>query len=517
MKIDELLSKYKDANFRDPSIVVGLNAVANYVMFEQSIIKKDNIPGHSIIKYRYDAYSYKVINDFFSKIEFAPELVIGSGKSVVVKELPDEYKHPSKHEISFEKKLYILDKIKDSFMHLNKDETMYDFDFEKKVVKIKNIGHDYSLICDIPLKALIRFNSLIKVSYDESMPSLDWIDDFILNYDTYDKFRGTLMFENSLGLRTMRIGRNRRVIYYPNKNKFYCYFIEKTAHGSKSLSIHDYNGYHTDSYISLLKASSEGMNFPIIDCLYDFDFHCVHKEYKTKIKKFVELLNSFYESIYNNIEYKSEESVKNAIINFLFFHDKQNGKEKGLICEISSINNMIITQFMRNARSHANNKGIDKKAPLRSENIVFYDVSYNSLQNKISKKTVPLFALKGKRYEFDDFFDDLRTSSVSNADLYDQINNELILGTNDTFESLLQQLSCVINQCCKEVSLYAKEEKELSESERVYFKENKDYINSKIYPENLKAPIGNASDFVDFLRKIMNGTFEYEKGKTLIN
>ena len=71
MKIDELLSKYKDANFRDPSTVVGLNAVANYVMFEQSIIKKDNIPGHSIIKYRYDAYSYKVINDFFSKIEFA--------------------------------------------------------------------------------------------------------------------------------------------------------------------------------------------------------------------------------------------------------------------------------------------------------------------------------------------------------------------------------------------------------------------------------------------------------------
>ena len=82
---------------------------------------------------------------------------------------------------------------------------------------------------------------------------------------------------------------------------------------------------------------------------------------------------------------------------------------------------------------------------------------------------------------------------------------------------MLQQLSCVINQCCKEVSLYAKEEKELSESERVYFKENKDYINSKIYPENLKAPIGNASDFVDFLRKIMKGTFEYEKGKTLIN
>lgn len=44
----------------------------------------------------------------------------------------------------------------------------------------------------------------------------------------------------------------------------------------------------------------------------------------------------------------------------------------------------------------------------------------------------------------------------------------------------------------------------------MYEQASKDKIK---YVDVLKTPIGNASNFVDFIRKIMKGTFEYEEGK----
>ena len=60
-----------------------LNEVANYVIFEQTLIKKDNkSKKKSSIKYRYDEKTYNLINDFFKEITFDGELKVGRAKDV---------------------------------------------------------------------------------------------------------------------------------------------------------------------------------------------------------------------------------------------------------------------------------------------------------------------------------------------------------------------------------------------------------------------------------------------------
>ena len=153
--------------------------------------------------------------------------------------------------------------------------------------------------------------------------------------------------------------------------------------------------------------------------------------------------------------------------------------------DISDVNNLIVKKYMRNARSHANNKGIID-SNFANEAIIYYDVAYNSLQNKISDKTIPSFVLMGKRKELNDFFDKITENSMSNQELYERIVNDLSNDNYDSYEMFLHQVELFIEQA------------------------KKDKIE---YSEVLKAPIGNASNFVDFIRKIMKGTFEYEEGK----
>ena len=142
---------------------------------------------------------------------------------------------------------------------------------------------------------------------------------------------------------------------------------------------------------------------------------------------------------------------------------------------------------MRNARSHANNKGIVDSG-IGNETIMYYDVSYNSLQNKICDKSIPSFVLIGKRKELNNFFDEITKNSMSNQDLYEQIVNDLNINNYDSFEMFLQQVNQFIEQASKDKIEYA---------------------------DVLKTPIGNASNFAEFIRKIMNGTFEYEDGKDI--
>ena len=63
-------------------------------------------------------------------------------------------------------------------MHLNGDDTLYEFDFYEQVIIIKNITNVYSLECKIPFKDLYVFNRIIKYYYDNSAPALEWIDEF---------------------------------------------------------------------------------------------------------------------------------------------------------------------------------------------------------------------------------------------------------------------------------------------------------------------------------------------------
>ena len=482
MKITDIVRKYKQDDFKDREFVEVLNEIANYVMYEQAIVKKDNDDNNSTIKYSYDEKSYKFINYFFSKIEFLSKPVIGSAKKVNIKNLPDKYKSEGKHVIPFSDKVYLLDKIKDSFMHLNGDETLYEINYNEKVILIKNITPMYSLECKIPFKDLYVFNRTIKYYYDNSAPALEWIDEFFNGKNQiYINYKIPVKGYNKLF--EMRLPSNRRVLYVPGTD---CYFFYERADidGVKSLSKKEYDSYFTDSYISLLMASKDDMNYPLLESLYQFDFHCEHKAYVPKMESIVNKIISFYNYIYSNIDYLNYDFLKQKILEFIY-HTSQNGKKDGLLVDISDVNNLIVKKYMRNARSHANNKGIIDSS-FANEVIIYYDVAYNSLQNKISDKTIPSFVLTGKRKELNNFFDEITKNSKNNQELYDQIVNGLSNDNYDSYEMFLHQVEIFIEQASKDKIKYA---------------------------DVLKTPIGNASNFVDFIRKIMKGTFEYEEGK----
>ena len=103
MKIQELVRKFEEQDIKDTAFNLMLFLVADYTMYEQAIIKKDNISAReSTIKYRYSKNSYRYVNEFFSKIQFLSKPIIGKGKTPVIKGLPDKHKFPMKHEVPFE-------------------------------------------------------------------------------------------------------------------------------------------------------------------------------------------------------------------------------------------------------------------------------------------------------------------------------------------------------------------------------------------------------------------------------
>jgi len=487
MKIDDLVRKFKG---KDQIFVFLLNEIANYVMYEQAIIKKDNDATGSSIHYRYEEKSYEYIDDFFKEIEFLSKPVIGSMKKVIVTDLPSEYKDVDNHEISFNDKIYLLDKIKDSFMHLEDDDTLYELDYDNKVVIIKNITSLYSLECKIPFSTLYKFNRNIKNEYDNSVPSLEWIDSEYNKYKLCKFNLGCSMVidEKLQNFYAKTLPHGRIMIYNPKTN--FCYFLQPNIldENDKDIGItkQEYDYYHINSYVSLLVASMDKMNYPLLDSIYDFDFQCEHSMYVSKMTSIIKKMTEFYIYLYNNIDNFSHDILQKKIIDFLYSIG-QNGKEKGLLVDISDINNMIVKKYMRNARSHANNKGVANTG-VGNQTIIYHDVLYNSLENESSDKRVPSFVLIGKRKELDSFFDKLIKNSLSNHDLYKKIVNDLYLDKQDTFELFLQQLSKFIDQA------------------------SKDKIKNSEY---LKTPIGNAKDFVDFIRKNMSGNFEYEEDKDI--
>lgn len=486
MKIRDLVRKFKD-EFNDKKFLFSLNEVANYVTFEQAIIKKDNSSSGSTIKYRYEDNSYKYINDFFKEIKFISKPVIGTAKKVIIKNLPDEYKYQSKHEMSFSDKIYLLDKIKDSFMHLRNGNTLYDFDFSDGTIVINNQTDQYSLECKIPVSSLYKFNRFIKQDYDKNSPSLDWIQDFFNKNNKWDNIKRLVMPGVNYPVYEMKLPSARRAIFIPELN-YFC-FYQKTASKTGPLiqrATLNYDSYHTSSYVALLNASKEEVNFSLLDRIYDFDFHCEHPSYVSRMTTIIKNISNFYNSIYSNIDYMSHDLLKRKVLEFLYSIG-QNGKENGLISDISDINNMIIKRFMRNARSHANTKVL-KQNDLGNETIIYHDVLYNSLLNDISEKAVPNFAMIGTREEFNALFLEILKEGRSNKDIYDSIAEEFGENRKSTFNDFLRQLEKFIIQATKDGIEYS------------------DYLNS---------PVGNASNFVDFLRKVVDGTFEYEDGKCI--
>ena len=485
MKIVDLVEKFKDRDNKTFNFC--LNEIANYIMFEQAMIKKDN-GSNPTIKYRYDSDSYKYINDFFKDITFISKPVIGRGKDVIIKDLPDDLSYELKHEMPFSNKIYILDKIKDSLMHLRGDETMFEFDFAEKCIVLRNIGDDFSLECKIPIISLYKFNRHIKKNYDKSAPSFEWIDEFF-NKGASLPSKVILKNGRATDFREIRASSVNRVIFKNGSDDFMFLqrnFSTDSENRFKVVTKATYESYHTDSYVALLMASMNEMNYPLLNELYGFDFHCDHPQYKNKMEAIMKYIYNFYASIYFNIDYLNQDDLKKKIMQFIYRYN-QNGEETGILVDISQINNMIIKNFLRNARSHANIKETEEST-FNNPIVVYHDVLYNSLLGGYSDKCVPTFAMVGSKSKFDKLFDKITVCSKSNSSVIDKIKDEFSNGKDDTLEEILNQFELFINQAYK------------------------DKISGS---EHLILPIGNASNFVDFLRKILNGTFEYEEGKCI--
>lgn len=493
MTIVELIEGFK--NRENKRFNNFLNEVANYVMYEQAMIKKDNESYFSSsIKYRFDERSFNYINNFISEITFLPKPVIGKGKKVIIKDMPDEYLFEPKHEMSFSDKIYILDKIKDTFMHIRSDETMYDFDFSDGCIVLKNISDDFSLECKIPFVALYKFNRYVMEDFDKSSPSIMWAVNF-LNRTMANNAPKIVNHRNVPGRKQIfRAGWDKLVIKGENDDlSFYQQnaFL-KLGNSPRRMSREVIEAYHTPSYVASIVSSKSDANYPLLDHLYDFEISCSNEELKKKVNAIFEKIEAFYKHVYENGEYIQYGKLKDNVKDLIYTNNGQNNEEKGLLVDISFVHNAIIKRFIRNARSHANLKEKDGTA-FGNAVVSYHDVSYNSYLNGDSEKSIPSFTMVGNKHDFDYLFLEVIDKSKSNAEVFEQMTSQYDVGSEDAFEPFFKQLEDFINFAFK---MYADD----------YEITNNSYLNT---------PVGNASNFVDFLRKIINGTFEYESGQRI--
>ena len=495
MTIVELIEGFKNREHKRFNNF--LNEVANYVMYEQAMIKKDN-KSHfsSSIKYRFDERSFNYINDFISSITFLSKPVIGKGKKVIIKDMPEEYLFEPKHELSFSDKIYILDKIKDVFMHTRLDETMYDFDFSDGYIVLRNVADDYSLECKIPFVALYKFNRYVMEDFDKSSPSIMWANKFLKNYELNGPPKNIKFARFSSNKQVFSAGSFNKVVIKGENGDISFHQHKPLSNASLSfncrMSRESVEAYHTPSYVASIVSSKSDANYPLLDHLYDFEISCSNNELKNKVNAIFEKIEAFYKHVYENGEHIQYGKLKDNVKDLIYTNNGQNNEEKGLLVDISFVHNAIIKRFIRNARSHANLKEKDGTA-FGNAVVSYHDVSYNSYLNGDSEKSIPSFTMVGNKHDFDYLFLEVIDKSKSNAEVFEQMTSQYDVGSEDAFEPFFKQLEDFINFAFK---MYADD----------YEITNNSYLNT---------PVGNASNFVDFLRKIINGTFEYESGQRI--
>lgn len=460
-----------------------LNEVANYVIFEQTLIKKDNkSKKKSSIKYRYDEKTYNLINDFFKEITFDGELKVGRAKDVDIKDLPDELYFENNHELPFADKIYLLDKIKDSFMHLRGNNTLYDFDFRNKTIDIHNSADDFALNCKIPFSTLYQFNRAIKEIYDKETPPLNLIETFSkerIREGVKERAirRRQFVEENGVHINSpagfVAAMKNGTLVLYEGIKNVNSLSTKCKVVGKKFM-----DNYYTSSYVSSLVASKEESNYPLLGELYngEFDFQCSKKDYIDMMNGIMNRIMKFYDSNTINLEYIGSDKLKNNVQNFL-------NNEIGSICRI---NNFIVTS-LRNARSHANLEETNREIfgnPL----MLYHDAHYNSHLNLENENTIPSFYMIGYKKDFDQLFNNLIDKRTNPEFFKVDLENELTLGKYDLLEKFLEQFEGLIKQARNDLN---------------------------INTEYLYVPIGNAENFIDFIRKVINGTFVYEANNNI--
>ncbi len=74
MNINDLINMFKNTlknyNYDNEKFFLAINSLADYIMYEQTIIKKDNVIGASSITYTPSTIASNAINEFISSINF---------------------------------------------------------------------------------------------------------------------------------------------------------------------------------------------------------------------------------------------------------------------------------------------------------------------------------------------------------------------------------------------------------------------------------------------------------------
>lgn len=406
MNIDNLLTKFIHAknnfSYDNYDFFECINTISDYVMYEQSIIKKNNINSClSNITYTYDTMSYDAINDLYNSINFISEPIIGSSKSVIVNGCSDT---------SLPNKIYILDKIKDSLMHLEGNNTKYIFSEDNKSVIIKNIMSDYSLECEIRISDLRYFCDLIKSYYVNVDNELELIDYMRLLHksgnDIVNKDNGVFKITS----------------IEDSPEKIYSYTNKKGVF--KRLES-DYLSYHTYSYITLLKSETKD-DYPILPSLYSSDVFCENNSYKEQCQSILNTMDSKYKSLTSNalnkhIPYKNK--VDQAI-NFLDYTIKS----------IGNLNGQIV-RSLRNARAHAN------KASNEDCDIYFFDVEDNTTITNDFK-----FALRIQKPKLISLLNEINYCPTSN-DYINILHNEINTKDFEYLYEYIEYLNTFIYHC----------------------------------------------------------------------
>ncbi len=401
MNIDNLLAKFIDAknnySYDNYDFFECINTIADYVMYEQSIIKKNNINSClSNITYTYDSISYDVINDLYNSITFLSKPIIGSSKSVIVNGCSDT---------SLPNKIYILDKIKDSFMHLDNNNTKYIFSEDNKSVIIKNVMSDYSLECEIKISDLRYFCDLIKSYYANVDNELELIDYF------------RLLHESGKDIVNIKRGVLKIISIEDSPEKIYSYTNKKGVYQRLES---DYLSYHTYSYITALKSETKD-NYPILPSLYSSDVFCENSSYKNQCQSILNAMDAKYKSLTSNVlnRHIPYQKKLDQAMNFLDYTIKS----------IGNLNGQIV-RSLRNARAHAN-KGRNEDG-----DIYFFDVEDNTTNTNDFK-----FALRIQKPKLISLLNEINYCPTSN-DYINILHNEI--NTKD-FEYLYEYIEYLNN------------------------------------------------------------------------
>lgn len=449
MNINTLIDTFnyanKNYNSETQYFLNAINIISNYTMYEQTIIKKDSVSSvKSKIEYTYDKLSYSAIKKLIDNINFIEEPTIGASKEVILlNSSEDEIKN----------KIYILDKIKDSFMHLNNDLTMYEFDDEYSKIYINNVSHDFSLKCVIPIKDLKEFNDTIKNNFFIEDDEIKWVSD-IKNSNKYSnitKYKNIEILKSKEG-RVIKINGSPQNIYY----KYY--------QDNDNILESEYLSYHTYSYLSLLKSTC--FEYPILNSLYNLNIYTNHIEFISKSNSIINNMVNFYTKYSSVYEYLTSEKRANYLSRYMSM----------LINDLSQIN-LYLLSYMRNARAHANKLGDN------NYNIYYYNVKDNTKKLNQTQESTPTFIIKDTNININKLFEEINDYSITKDDytklITDLINNGVY---NEFIDDYLRQVYNYIILCKRNIN---------NPNIDVLLKER-----------------GNASDFVDFIKKTIDNTFD---------